>query len=128
MLYVQSVLRIVDNTGAFYALCIRILTNSKIAKPGDVLIVSIKSVIYNKKVLFQKKRKVFKGEVRKVLLLRTGSISNRFGSYLKLYKSNCAALIGKWEMPVGNRIFGPVMFEVRTTKYLRIAMLSEGVI
>ena len=30
-------------------------------------------------------------------------------------------------MPVGNRIFGPVMFEVRSTKYLKIAMLSEGV-
>jgi hypothetical protein len=30
-------------------------------------------------------------------------------------------------MPVGNRIYGPIMFEVRTTKYLKIAMLSEGV-
>ena len=127
MVYVQSILKIADNTGAFYGLCIRILSNSKLAKPGDVLVISIKSIIFNKKVLFQKKRKVFKGDVKKVILLRSGSIKNRNSLYLKS-KSNAVALIGKWEMPLGNRIFGPVMFEVRTTKYLKIAMLSEGVL
>lgn len=126
MVYVQTFLKIIDNTGGFYALCIRILTNSKLAKPGDCLIISVKSVVFNKKVLFQKKRKVFKGEVKKAVLLRSGSIKNRKGFYFKS-KTNGVAIIGKWDMPVGNRIYGPIMFEVRTTKYLKIAMLSEGI-
>ena len=67
MVYVQTILKIVDNTGGFYGLTIRILTNSKLARPGDTLIISIKSILFNKKVLFQKKRKVFKGEVRKAV-------------------------------------------------------------
>lgn len=128
MVYVQTILRIVDNTGAFYGLCIRILTNSKKAFPGDTLIISIKSIIFNKKITFQKKRKVFKGEVRKAVLIRSNSLCERYGLYLILKDNNAVALIGRWDMPVGNRIFGPVMFEVRTTKYLRIAMLSEGVL
>ena len=127
MVYVQTIVKIIDNSGAFFGLCIRILSNSKLAKPGDCLIISIKSIIFNKKILFQKKRKVFKGEVRKVVLLRSGSIKNRKGIYLKSF-SNGVALIGKWDMPIGNRIFGPIMFEVRITKYLKIAMLSEGII
>ena len=37
-----------------------------------------------------------------------------------------AAIIGTWDMPVGNRIYGPIYFEARLTKYIKIAMLSEG--
>jgi len=94
MIYVGSILKIVDNTGAFYALCIRILRNSKLSKPGDTIVVSIKSVIYNKKVLFQKKRKVFKGDIKKAVLLRNKYTNRRSYIYLSI-NSNAAALIGK---------------------------------
>ena len=126
MIYVQSTAKIVDNSGGFYCLIIRILTNSKLSQPGDTLVISVKSVIFNKKVLFQKKRKVFKGEIRKAVLLRSANIKKRNFLYFKP-STNAVALIGRWDMPIGNRIFGPVMFEVRTTPYLKIAMLSEGV-
>ena len=126
MVYVQSTAKIVDNSGGFYCLIIRILTNSVLARPGDTLVISVKSIIFNKKILFQKKRKVFKGEVRRAVLLRSGSLKKRVGIYLKS-NTNSVALIGKWDMPIGNRILGPIMFEVRNTKYLKIAMLSEGV-
>jgi ribosomal protein L14 len=36
------------------------------------------------------------------------------------------AIIGTWDMPVGNRIYGPIYFEARLTKYIKIAMLAEG--
>jgi len=94
MIYVQSTAQIVDNSGGFYCLIIRILTNSKLARPGDTLVISVKSIILNKKVLFQKKRKVFKGEVRRAVLLRSGSIKKRNNIYLKS-SSNAVALIGK---------------------------------
>jgi len=94
MVYVQTFLKISDNTGGFYALCIRILSNSKLARPGDCLVISVKSVIFNKKVLFQKKRKVFKGEVKRAVLLCSGSIKKRSGIYIKSMSNN-VALIGK---------------------------------
>lgn len=94
MVYVQSIAKIVDNSGGFYCLIIRILTNSILARPGDTLVISVKSIIFNKKILFQKKRKVFKGEVRRAVLLRSGSLKKRAGIYLKS-NTNSVALIGK---------------------------------
>lgn len=122
----QTLLRVVDNTGAYYAKCIGILTNSKIAYVGNELAIAIKSLVLNKKVTHRKKRKVLKGTVRRAVLLRSGWIKKRWGNMYFKCPSNAVALIGTWDMPVGNRIYGPVFFEVRTTKFIRIAMLSEG--
>jgi ribosomal protein L14 len=70
MVMVETLLKIIDNSGGFWALCIRILTNSKLGRPGDELVIAIKTIILNKKVAFRKKRKVFKGTVRRAVLLR----------------------------------------------------------
>ena len=72
MVLVQSLLRVIDNTGAYYASCIGILTNSRLAYVGDQLVIAIKSLILNKKVTHRKRRKVIKGTVRRAVLLRAG--------------------------------------------------------
>lgn len=71
MIYVQTLLQIVDNSGGYTALCLRILSNSKLGRVGDAVIVSIKSIILNKKITHKKKRKVIKGSVRKAVIIRT---------------------------------------------------------
>lgn len=127
MVSVQTLLRIIDNTGGYYARCIGILTNSKLGLVGNELVIAVRSLVLNKKVTHRKRRKVLKGTVRRAVLLRAGWIKKRWGNiYFKCF-SNAVAIIGTWDMPVGNRIYGPVFFEVRTTKFIRIAMLSEGV-
>ncbi len=126
MVYVQTMLKIIDNTGGFHAKCVGVLTNSDLGRVGDQLVIAIKSILLNKKVTHRKKRKVLKGTVRRAALLRVSWIQKRFGNiYFKCF-SNSAAIIGNWDMPVGNRIYGPIYFETRTTKYSKIAMLSEG--
>ncbi len=50
MVIVETILKIIDNSGGGFALCIRILTNSRIARPGDELVIAIKSIVLNKKV------------------------------------------------------------------------------
>lgn len=71
MVFVQTLLKVIDNTGGFYAKCIGILGNSKIARPGDEIVVAIKSIILNKKITHRKKRKVLKGTARRAVLLRS---------------------------------------------------------
>jgi len=126
MVLVETFLKIIDNSGGGYALCMRVLTNSKLGRPGDGLVVAIKSIVLNKKVTWRKKQKVLKGTVRRAVLLRVTYFIKRWGNvHIKMY-TNAIALVGKWDMPVASRIHGPVFFEVRTTKYIKIAALSEG--
>lgn len=72
MVFIQTLLKIIDNTGGYHAKCIGVLTNSKLARIGDQIVVAIKSIILNKKVTHRKKRKVLKGTVRRAVLLRRG--------------------------------------------------------
>lgn len=72
MVLVQTLLRIIDNTGGYYASCIGILTNSRLAYVGDQLVIAVKSLVLNKKVTHRKRRKVLKGTVRRAVLLRAG--------------------------------------------------------
>jgi ribosomal protein L14 len=123
---VESLLKIIDNSGGFWALCVRILTNSKLGRPGDEVVIAIKTIILNKKVIFRKRRKVFKGTVRRAVLLRVSYSLKRWGNvYLKMTTSS-VALVGRWETPVASRIYGPIYFEARVSKFIKIAMLSEG--
>jgi ribosomal protein L14 len=70
MVRVETYIRIIDNSGGFFGLCVRILTNSQIGRPGDEIVLAIKSILLNRKVIFRKKRKVFTGTVRRAVLLR----------------------------------------------------------
>lgn len=126
MVYVGSFLNIVDNTGGSKCLCIKIFSNSKLAKPGNVVLVAVKSVLINRKISYSRKKKIHKGTVRKCLLVRVSYPINRWGNFVIKFSSRGVALIGRWDLPVGSRIFGPVQFESRVSKYIRVSMLSEG--
>jgi ribosomal protein L14 len=71
VVFIQTVLRVIDNTGGFYAKCIGILSNSQLARIGDAVVITIKSILLNRKITHRKKRKVLKGTVRRAVLLRT---------------------------------------------------------
>jgi ribosomal protein L14 len=71
MVFIQTIVRVIDNSGGFYAKCIGILTNSRLARVGDAVAITIKSILLNKKITHRKKRKVLKGTVRRAVLLKT---------------------------------------------------------
>lgn len=126
MVYVGTFLNIVDNTGGFSCLCVKIYSNSKKGVPGNVVLVAVKSVLINRKIAYSRKKKVNKGTVRKCLLVKVSYTLNRWGNMRIKFNSRGVALIGKWDLPVGSRIYGPVQFESRLGKYIRVSMLSEG--
>jgi len=126
MVMVETLVKIIDNSGGGLALCVRILTNSKLGRPGNEIVIAIKTIMLNRKVIFRKRRKVFKGTVRRAVLLRVAYSLKRWGNmYIKM-RTNSVALVGKWETPVASRIYGPVYFESRVSKFIKIAMLAEG--
>lgn len=126
MVYVGTFLNIIDNTGGFRCLCIKIFSNSKLGRPGDVVLVAVKSILINRKIAYSRKKKVHKGTVRRCLLIRVSYTINRWGNFKIKFTTRGVALIGRWDLPIGSRVYGPIQYESRINKYIRISMLSEG--
>lgn len=140
MILVQTRLVISDNTGGTIAQCIKILghSNRKVAKIGDLIVVSIKTALLAGKG--GKKRSetgqagksgdsktgskqsnvinVRKGEVHKALVIRT-KVSSGSRGYPGIplgicFEDNAVVLLNNKYEPLGTRIFGPInSYELR---------------
>lgn len=126
MIQQQSILKVVDNSGAKTVKCIKVLGGfkRKTAFSSDIIIVSIQT-LRNKLKLTSK---VKKGEIYSAVILRSKKlVSRKDGSCVKT-SSNSVCLINKQNQPIATRIFGPVSKNLRTKKFLKIATLSPGFI
>ena len=118
MLYVKSIVKVSDNSGARYAKCIRILKRrpKAVAEVGDIVILSIKRAAPHKKIK--------KGSIQKGVVVRLArNIRRSDGSCLKFSKAAVVILL-KHQLPVATRVFGPVFRELRKFKYFKIVSLS----
>ena len=87
MIQVESRITVCDNSGAKEALCIRVLggTGRRYASVGDVIVVSVKSVIPSSDIK--------KGAVSKALIVRTKKeIRRPDGSYIRFDDNACVLL------------------------------------
>jgi len=110
MIQMQSLLDVADNSGAKKLYCIKVLGGSKrkYASIGDIIVASVKEAIPNSKVK--------KGDVVKVVIVRTAKeIGRPDGSYIR-FDDNSGVVINNQKEPVGTRIFGPVARELRAKK------------
>jgi len=122
MIQQESILRIVDNTGAKSALCIRVLGGSgrRYAGVGDVIVATIKDAIPNAGIK--------KGEIVQAVVVRTAKeTGRRDGTYIR-FDDNAAVLISPQGEPLGTRIFGPVGRELREKRYMKIVSLAPEVL
>ena len=122
MISVESNLEVADNSGARRVQCIKVLGGSKrkTASVGDVIVVSIKEAI--------PRGKVKKGDVHHAVIVRTAKeVSRADGSSIRFDK-NAAVLINKQGEPIGTRIFGPVVRELRARKFTKIMSLAPEVL
>ena len=121
MIQAESRLTVADNSGAREALCIRVLggTRRRYASVGDVIVVSVKSVIPSSDIK--------KGAVSKALIVRTKKeIRRADGSYIRFDDNACVLLNNAGEVK-GTRIFGPVARELREN-YMKIVSLAPEVL
>lgn len=119
MIQQESRLIVADNSGAKEALCIRVLggTSKRYATLGDIIVVTVKSVIPSSDIK--------KGIVSKAVVVRTKKEVRRpDGSYIRFDDNACVLLNNSGEIR-GSRIFGPVARELRATNMKIISLAPE---
>lgn len=125
MLFPKSFLKVVDNSGAKYARCLKVLRTTSAygkkdyASVGDLVLVSVRFCIPRKKV---KKGDMFTG-----LVVRTKCFVKRSSGSLWLMQ-NAVILLDKKMQPLGTRMFGPVAREVRVKKYNKLSTIAKFVV
>lgn len=126
MIQQQTVLNVLDNSGAKKVKCIKILGGYKKKKSviGDTIVVSVKELRNKSK----KTAKVKKGEVHRALIIKSRSKQfNKDGSF-SFFNVNGACLITKQYKPIGSRILSPVPKKFKKGKYLKFFNISSGTI
>jgi large subunit ribosomal protein L14 len=119
MIQQESRLTVADNSGAKEVLCIRVLggTRRRYASVGDIIVVSIKSVIPSSDIK--------KGAVSKAIIVRTKKEIRRVdGSYIRFDDNACVLLNNTGEIR-GSRIFGPVARELRAVNMKIVSLAPE---
>ena len=122
MIQMQSNLDVADNSGAKRVQCIKVLGGAKrkYASVGDVIVVTIKEAI--------PRGKVKKGEIKRAVIVRTSKqVHRQDGSAIK-FDTNAAVLLSNSGEPIGTRIFGPVVRELRSKKFMKIVSLAPEVL
>ena len=122
MIQMQTVMNVADNSGAKKVQCIKVLGGSKrrTASVGDVVIVSVKEAV--------PRTRVKKGEVHRAVIVRTSKDVKRSDGSTIRFDKNAAVLINQKGEPIGTRIFGPVVRELRAKQYMKIVSLAPEVI
>ncbi|WMY97287.1 MAG: 50S ribosomal protein L14 [Arsenophonus sp.] len=123
MIQTQSILKVADNSGARYVICIKVLggTRRRYANIGNIIKVSVKEAI--------PRSKVKKGDVLKAIIIRTKKgIRRTDGSLIRFDSNACVLLNNVNEQVIGTRIFGPVTRELRTEKFMKIISLAPEVL
>jgi len=122
MIQMQTVLDVADNSGAKSVQCIKVLGGAKrkYASVGDIIVVSVKEAA--------PRGRVKKGAVMKAVVVRTAkAIIRRDGSVIR-FDRNAAVLINANKEPIGTRIFGPVVRELRAANHMKIVSLAPEVL
>lgn len=122
MIQMQTRLDVADNSGARQVQCIKVLGGSKrrYASVGDIIVVSVKEAI--------PRGRVKRGDVLKAVVVRTAKdIQRPDGSAIR-FDRNAAVLINNQGEPIGTRIFGPVVRELRSKNHMKIISLAPEVL
>ena len=122
MIQMQTNLDVADNSGARRVQCIKVLGGSHrtIANVGDIIVVSIKEAI--------PRGKVKKGDVHRAVIVRTAKEIRRPDGTAIRFDRNAAVILNNQGEPVGTRIFGPVVRELRAKNFMKIISLAPEVL
>lgn len=122
MIQMQSNLDVADNSGARRVQCIKVLGGSKrrYAGVGDIIVVSVKEAI--------PRGRVKKGDIRKAVIVRTAKEVKRDDGTTIRFDRNAAVILTNTGEPLGTRIFGPVVRELRAKNFMKIISLAPEVL
>ena len=128
MIQQQTKINIVDNSGASLGRCIKILgrTNQKFKILNNIVLISIL------KKRLKLKKKLDKGQVLKLIILRSKKKIKRYDGSSLLFYDNAGVVLKKDKIQlIGTRVFGPVSHELRYKDFLcnkKIISLSPRIL
>jgi len=122
MIQPQTILRVVDNSGAKVIRCFRVLggTRRRYAELGDMIVASVQIAEPRREI---KKKAV----VRAIVVRQKKAFRRKDGSYIR-FNENAAILVNEKKEPIGNRIFGPIPREIRERGYSKAAGLAPELV
>lgn len=122
MIGVKTRFFITDNSGGKQAECIKVLKKKyQHASVGDYIVVAIK------KVKMRKKMKVKMHDVRFGIIVRTKKNIKRYNGIYVSFEDNAMVLLDKNLNPIGNRISGPLSYEVREKKLMKLILVAPSI-
>jgi large subunit ribosomal protein L14 len=122
MVYVGTKIRIVDNSGVKLVRCIKVLgSNQKaLGRVGDILICAVQRALPN--------RKIKTHDVCKCIIVRhSWKVQRKNGIVISFSKPACVVVDTRFQ-PIGNRIHGCVMHELRIRRHLKIISLASTLV
>ncbi len=122
MIQMQTNLDVADNSGARRIQCIKVLGGAKrrYAGVGDIIVVSVKEAI--------PRGRVKKGDIRKAVVVRTAKEVHRADGTTIRFDRSAAVILSNNNEPLGTRIFGPVVRELRAKNFMKIISLAPEVL
>lgn len=122
MIQKETRLKVADNSGAKELLVIGVLggTKKRYAHVGDIVVCTVKAATPGGVVK--------KSDVVKAVIVRTKyKVRRSDGTFIR-FDDNAAVIIKEDKSPVGTRIFGPVVRELRGKQFMKIISLAPEVL
>lgn len=122
MILIKTKVNVIDNSGGRLAEVLNILSKSwkSVAINGDILVVTLKKIIPNKKVE--------KGKIYKAIVVKIKKRNLRYGGFYVKFNKNGVVLLSQKKALLGTRILGIVSQELKEFKCVKILSLAPSVI
>jgi ribosomal protein L14 len=129
MLYLKSLVNVIDNSGAMIVECIKVLRKGPRtpARIGDKIVVVVKKakpIPQNLTGQSSAAQRVRKGDIRHAVVVRTRQATTRPDGSTIRFDDNACVLIQKSGEPVGTRISSVVARELKDKGFNKIVSLA----
>lgn len=122
MIYSETKIGISDNSGVKIGKCIKVLKSSKSsgAKPANIVVISARKVKFSKRII--------KGEIcRGVVIRLKKNVERESGVFISCI-DNSVILIDQKNVPLGTRIFGPILKELKYDNFPKVISLAKTIL
>lgn len=128
MIYLKSLLNVIDNSGAQMVECIKVLRHGprNFAKIGDEITVVVKQArpLTSEITGQSANNRVKRRDICRAVVVRTKAPFRRVDGSTVRFDDNACVLVNKNGDPLGTRVSSVVAQELRNSKYSKIATLS----
>jgi large subunit ribosomal protein L14 len=119
MILTLTKLKVCDNSGVKYVKCFKVY-KTFFGQVGSLIYASIKES--------KNKDKYKRGDIVRGVIIRNKKLINRYTGNFISFDSNDVVLIDSKYDIIGTRVFGPLPFELRKKRHLKLLSLASSTV